>query len=61
MKVRTPPLQLEQVLQGVQLTNEPDQAGLPETTVLLGLLAGDTAAVITFIDLVELILLLSNG
>ncbi|CAL5222030.1 g4321 [Coccomyxa viridis] len=50
-KRSTPPLPLEQVLQGVQLTNEPDQAGLPETTVLLGLLAGDTDAVVTFIDL----------
>ena len=45
----------------MQLTNEPDQAGLPESTVLLGLLAGDTDAVVTFIDLVDLPLSLSSG
>lgn len=39
----------------MQLSTEPDQAGLPETTLLLGLLAGDADAVVTFIDLVPFV------
>ena len=37
----------------MQLSNESDLTRLPETTVLLGLLARDTEAVVTFIDLVN--------
>ena len=46
------PLPLEELLQGVRLTSEPERAELPETEVLLGFLHGDADALVAVIDLV---------
>ena len=46
------PLPLEELLQGVQLCSEPEQAELPETELLLGFLHGEADALVTVIDLV---------
>ena len=46
------PLPLEELLQGVQLCSEPEQAELPETELLLGFLHGEAETLVTVIDLV---------
>ena len=53
VKRRGTPIPLQKLLQGVQLSSGPHAAGLPETTVLLGLLQGDRDAIATFVDLVS--------